>query len=256
MSALNLTFPDGAVKVFPDGTKPIEVAQSISKSLAKKSVSAKLNDAYVGMNDILPESGNFQLITTSDTEALSLLRHATSHLLAQALKRMPKFANMHFGVGPFIDNGFYYDTDNGAGNQVSVEDFPEIEAMMHKIVKEDLPIISRQITRAEALEMFAADPYKLALITDLPEDEILTIAIQGDHIELDKGGLVPSTGWIKHFKLTSVAGAYWRGKSSNPMMQRIYGISEWKQADVDAEVTRREEAKERDHRTIGRDLDL
>ena len=102
MSALNLTFPDGAVKVFPDGTKPIEVAQSISKSLAKKSVSAKLNDAYVGMNDIIPESGNFQLITTSDTEALSLLRHATSHLLAQALKRMPKFANMHFGVGHFI----------------------------------------------------------------------------------------------------------------------------------------------------------
>lgn len=256
MSALNLTFPDGAVKVFPDGTKPIEVAQSISKSLAKKSVSAKLNDAYVGMNDIIPESGNFQLITTNDAEALALLRHATSHLLAQALKRMPKFANMHFGVGPFIDNGFYYDTDNGAGNQVSVEDFPEIEAMMHKIVKEDLPIISRQITRAEALEMFATDPYKMALITDLPEDEILTIAIQGDHIELDKGGLVPSTGWIKHFKLTSVAGAYWRGKSSNPMMQRIYGISEWKQADVDAEVTRREEAKERDHRTIGRDLDL
>ncbi len=208
------------------------------------------------MHDMIPASGDFQLITTSDDEAISLLRHAASDLLAQDLKRIPKFANMHFGVGPFIDNGFYYDTDNGAGNQVSVEDFPEIEAMMHKIVKEDLPIVSREITREEALSMFAEDPYKIALISDLPEDEKITIAVQGDHIELDKGGLVPSTGWIKHFKLTSVAGAYWRGKSSNPMMQRIYGVAEWKQADVDAEIQRREEAKERDHRTIGRDMDL
>ncbi len=163
---------------------------------------------------------------------------------------------MHFGVGPFIDNGFYYDTDNGSGNQVSIDDFAEIEAMMHKIVAEDLPIVSREISRDEALTLFKNDPYKIELINDLPADEKITIAVQGDHVELDKGGLVPSTGWVKHFKLTSVAGAYWRGKSSNPMMQRIYGIAEWKQADVDAEVKRREEAKERDHRTIGRDLDL
>ena len=256
MSEISLTFPDGAVKRFDETTTPLAVAASISKSLAKKSVSAKLNGEYVGMNDIIPASGDFQLITTSDDEAVSLLRHSASHLLAQALKRIPKFANMHFGVGPFIDNGFYYDTDNGAGNQVSVEDFSEIEAMMHKIVAEDLPIVSRELTRDEALKTFSEDPYKVELISDLPVDEKITIAVQGDHVELDKGGLVPSTGWIKHFKLTSVAGAYWRGKSSNPMMQRIYGIAEWKQADVDAEVQRREEAKERDHRTIGRDLDL
>ena len=168
MSELKLKFPDGAVKSFAEGTKPLEVAESISKSLAKKSVSAKLNGNYAGMNDSIQESGDFQLITTGDDEALSLLRHSASHLLAQALKRIPKFAAMHFGVGPFIDNGFYYDTDNGAGNQVSVEDFPEIEAMMHKIVKEDLPIVSRQITREEALKMFASDPYKVELITDLP----------------------------------------------------------------------------------------
>ena len=256
MSEISLTFPDGAVKRFDETTTHLAVAASISKSLAKKSVSAKLNGEYVGMNDIIPASGDFQLITTSDDEAVSLLRHSASHLLAQALKRIPKFANMHFGVGPFIDNGFYYDTDNGAGNQVSVEDFSEIEAMMHKIVAEDLPIVSRELTRDEALKTFSEDPYKVELISDLPVDEKITIAVQGDHVELDKGGLVPSTGWIKHFKLTSVAGAYWRGKSSNPMMQRIYGIAEWKQADVDAEVQRREEAKERDHRTIGRDLDL
>ncbi|MGX4592930.1 threonine--tRNA ligase [Leuconostoc sp. JNUCC 76] len=256
MAEISLTFPDGAVKKFDEGIKPIEVAASISKSLAKKSVSGKINGSYIGMNDVITESGDFQLITTSDSEALDLLRHSASHLLAQALKRIPKFANIHFGVGPFIENGFYYDTDNGAGNQVSIEDFPEIEAMMHKIVKEDLPILSREITRDEALEMFADDPYKVELVNDLPADEKITIAVQGDHIELDKGGLVPSTGWIKHFKLTSVAGAYWRGNSSNPMMQRVYGTAFWKAADVEAEIARREEAKERDHRVIGRDLDL
>ena len=256
MSEIKLTFPDGAVKEFPAGTTPLVVAESISKSLAKKSVSAKLDGAYVGMHDVIPTSGDFQLITTADDEALDLLRHSASHLLAQALKRLPKFANMHFGVGPFIENGFYYDTDNGAGNQVTVEDFAEIEAMMHKIAKEDLPIVSREVSRDEALAMFADDPYKVELISDLPEDATITIAVQGDHVELDKGGLVPSTGWLKHFKLTSVAGAYWRGKSSNPMMQRVYGIAEWKQADVEAELQRREEAKERDHRTIGRDMDL
>ncbi len=256
MTEIQLTFPDGAVKSFAAGTKPIEVAAGISKSLAKKAVSAKLNGQYVGMNDALENDGEFALITTSDDEALELLRHSASHLLAQALKRIPKFANMHFGVGPFIDNGFYYDTDNGSGNQVSIDDFAEIEAMMHKIVAEDLPIVSREISRDEALTLFKNDPYKIELINDLPADEKITIAVQGDHVELDKGGLVTSTGWVKHFKLTSVAGAYWRGKSSNPMMQRIYGIAEWKQADVDAEVKRREEAKERDHRTIGRDLDL
>ena len=256
MSEIKLTFPDGAVKEFPAGTTPLVVAESISKSLAKKSVSAKLDGAYVGMHDVIPASGDFQLITTADDEALDLLRHSASHLLAQALKRLPKFANMHFGVGPFIENGFYYDTDNGAGNQVTVEDFAEIEAMMHKIAKEDLPIVSREVSRDEALAMFADDPYKVELISDLPEDATITIAVQGDHVELDKGGLVPSTGWLKHFKLTSVAGAYWRGKSSNPMMQRVYGIAEWKQSDVEAELQRREEAKERDHRTIGRDMDL
>ncbi|MGQ2286003.1 threonine--tRNA ligase [Leuconostoc suionicum] len=256
MAEISLTFPDGAIKNFDEGIKPIRVAESISKSLAKKSVSGKINGSYIGMNDVITESGDFQLITTSDSEALDLLRHSASHLLAQALKRIPKFANIHFGVGPFIENGFYYDTDNGAGNQVSIEDFPEIEAMMHKIVKEDLPILSREITRDEALEMFADDPYKVELVNDLPADEKITIAVQGDHIELDKGGLVPSTGWIKHFKLTSVAGAYWRGNSSNPMMQRVYGTAFWKAADVEAEIARREEAKERDHRVIGRDLDL
>ncbi|MCK8627310.1 threonine--tRNA ligase [Fructobacillus cardui] len=256
MAEITLNFPDGAQKSYEAGIKPIEVASSIAKSLAKKSVSAKLNGHYVGMNDPLTEGGDFQLITTADEESLDILRHSTSHLLAQAMRRLPKFAHAHFGVGPFIENGFYYDTDNGAGNQVSVEDFPEIEAMMKKIVKEDLPILSHEISRAEALETFKDDPYKVELINDLPEDEPISVAVQGEHIELDRGGLVPSTGWIKHFKLVSVAGSYWRGQSDNAVLQRVYGTAFWNAEALEADLQRRAEAKERDHRNIGRDLDL
>ncbi|MDF7636907.1 threonine--tRNA ligase [Leuconostocaceae bacterium ESL0958] len=256
MAAITLTFPDGAQKEFEAGVKPIEVATGIAKSLAKKSVSAKLNGHYVGMHDAIDQSGDFSLITKDDEEGLEILRHSTAHLLAQALRRMPKFENIHFGVGPAIENGFYYDTDNGAGNQVSHEDFPAIEAMMKKIVKEDLPILSHQVSREEALETFKDDPYKVALIEDLPADEKITVAVQGEHVELDRGGLVPSTGWIKHFKLVSVAGSYWRGQSDQPVLQRIYGTAFWNEEDLQADLQRRAEAKERDHRNIGRDLDL
>lgn len=256
MAEITLVFPDGAKKSFEEGVKPIEVAASIAKSLAKKSVSAKVNGAYVGMNDAITESGDFELITKSDEEGLKLLNHSASHLLAQAMRRLPKFANVHFGVGPAIENGFYYDTDNGAGNQVSVEDFAEIEAMMKKIVKEDLPILSHEISREEALETFKDDPYKIELINDLPADEKISVAVQGEHVELDRGGLVPSTGWIKHFKLVSVAGSYWRGNSDNNVMQRVYGTAWWTAEDLEADLTRRAEMKERDHRNIGRDLDL
>lgn len=250
---VKMTFPDGAVKEFESGVTPMTIAEGISKSLAKKSVSAKLNGHYVGMNDAITEDGEFSLITKSDEEALDILRHSASHLLAQAINRL--YPDVHFGVGPFIDNGFYYDTDKADG-QIAAEQFPEIEKMMKKIVAENLPIVSREITRAEALEMFKNDPYKVELIQDLPEDEVITIAVQGEHVELDRGGLVPSTSWIKVFKLTSVAGAYWRGQSSNPMLQRIYGTAFWTQADLDEEMKRREEAKERDHRKIGADQDL
>ncbi|OJF03350.1 threonine--tRNA ligase [Weissella confusa] len=255
MADVKITFPDGAVKEFPTGVTPLEIANGISKSLAKKSVSGKLNGHYVGMNDGIQEDGAFSLITKDDAEGLQLLRHSVSHLLAQALNRLYP-DQIHYGVGPAIDNGFYYDTDKVEGSQISAEQFPEIEKMMKQIASENLPIVSREITRDEALEMFKNDPYKIELINDLPADEHISIAVQGEHVELDRGGLVPSTNWIKHFKLTSVAGAYWRGKSSNPMLQRIYGTAFWTAEDLDAEMKRREEAKERDHRKIGAEQDL
>jgi len=255
MADVKITFPDGAVKEFPAGVTPLEIANGISKSLAKKSVSGKLNGHYVGMNDGINEDGEFSLITKDDAEGTQLLRHSVSHLLAQALNRLYP-DQIHYGVGPAIDNGFYYDTDKVEGSQISAEQFPEIEKMMKQIASENLPIVSREITRDEALEMFKNDPYKIELINDLPADEHISIAVQGEHVELDRGGLVPSTNWIKHFKLTSVAGAYWRGKSSNPMLQRIYGTAFWTAEELDAELKRREEAKERDHRKIGAEQDL
>lgn len=255
MADVKITFPDGAVKEFPAGVTPLEIASGISKSLAKKSVSGKLNGYYVGMNDGINEDGEFSLITKDDAEGTQLLRHSVSHLLAQALNRLYP-DQIHYGVGPAIENGFYYDTDKVDGSQISAEQFPEIEKMMKQIASENLPIVSREITRDEALEMFKNDPYKIELINDLPADEHISIAVQGEHVELDRGGLVPSTNWIKHFKLTSVAGAYWRGKSSNPMLQRIYGTAFWTAEELDAELKRREEAKERDHRKIGAEQDL
>ncbi|MDR2661078.1 MAG: threonine--tRNA ligase [Lactobacillaceae bacterium] len=256
MSELKLVMPDGTQKEIQNGTTPLDIAKSISVSLAKKSVSAKINGRYVGMNEEIRFGGDFKLITKDEPEALDLLRHSTAHLLAQALRHL--HPNIHLGVGPFIDNGFYYDTDDSENNekQISIDEFPAIESEMKKIVEQDLPIVNRPVSREEALKIFKDDPYKTELINDLPIEEEITIAQQGDYTDLDRGGLVPSTGWIKHFALTSVAGAYWRGKSSNPMMQRIYGVSEWSAEKVEEQVTAIKERRERDHRTIGRDLDL
>ena len=161
-------------------------------------------------------------MTPDHEDALGILRHSSAHLMANALRRL--FPNIKFGVGPAIDSGFYYDTDNGE-SPVTAEDLPAIEAEMMKIVKENNPIVRKEISRAEALELFADDPYKVELITDLPEDEIITVYDQGDFVDLCRGVHVPSTGRIQVFKLLSVAGAYWRGNSDNHMMQRIYGTA-------------------------------
>ncbi|OYW68843.1 MAG: threonine--tRNA ligase, partial [Aerococcus viridans] len=161
---------------------------------------------------------------------------------------------IHFGVGPAIDSGFYYDTDQD--NQIAEEDLPTIEAEMAKIVKEDFPIVRREVTRAEANEIFADDPYKIEIIADLPEDEVLTVYTQGEFTDLCRGIHVPSTGYIKEFKLLSVAGAYWRGNSDNKMMQRVYGTAFFDKKDLKEFIKQREEAKERDHRKLGKELDL
>lgn len=255
---IKLTFPDGAGKEFEEGVTGRQVAKSISNSLAKRAVAIELNGHLKGFDEGIHEEGNVRIIDPkqADTaqEALDILRHSSAHLLAQALRRL--HPNIKLGVGPAIENGFYYDTDNGEGFQVSEEELPEIEALMQKLVQEDFPIEGRVVTRQEAKEMFKNDPYKLEIIHDLPEDETLTAYSQGEFTDLCRGGHVPSTGYIKHFKLLSLAGAYWRGKSENPVMQRIYGTAYFNEKDLKEDIKRRQEAKERDHRKLGKELDL
>ncbi len=250
---ITITFPDGAQKEFQSGITTKEIAESISKSLAKKALAGKFNEQLIDLNRSIDENGSIEIITPDHEEALGLLRHSAAHLMAHAMRRL--YPHIHFGVGPAIDSGFYYDTDNGE-NPVAAEDLPAIEAEMMKIVKENLPINRKELSKEEALELFAEDPYKVELISELPDDEQITAYEQGDFVDLCRGPHVPSTGRIQVFKLLSVAGAYWRGDSNNHMMQRIYGTAFFDKKALKEFIKQREEAKERDHRKIGKELDL
>ncbi len=250
---IKITFPDGAVKEFEAGTTTLAIAESISKSLAKKALASKVNGKLVDLTRPIEEDASIEIITPDHEDALGLVRHSAAHLMAQAMRRL--YPNIHFGVGPAIDSGFYYDTDNGQ-NQVTAEDLPAIEAEMMKIVKENLPIERRVLSKQEALEIFASDPYKVELISELPEEEVITAYQQGEFIDLCRGPHVPSTGRIQVFKLLSVAGAYWRGNSNNQMMQRVYGTAFFDKKALKEYIRLREEAKERDHRKLGKELDL
>lgn len=250
---IKITFPDGAVKEFESGTTTLAIAESISKSLAKKALAGKVNGKLVDLTRPIEEDASIEIITPDHEDALGLVRHSAAHLMAQAMRRL--YPNIHFGVGPAIDSGFYYDTDNGQ-NQVTAEDLPVIEAEMMKIVKENLPIERRVLSKQEALEIFASDPYKVELISELPEEEVITAYQQGEFIDLCRGPHVPSTGRIQVFKLLSVAGAYWRGNSNNQMMQRVYGTAFFDKKALKEYIRLREEAKERDHRKLGKELDL
>ncbi|HCD5938297.1 TPA: threonine--tRNA ligase [Enterococcus faecium] len=250
---IKITFPDGAVKEFESGTTTLAIAESISKSLAKKALAGKVNGKLVDLTRPIEEDASIEIITPDHEDALGLVRHSAAHLMAQAMRRL--YPNIHFGVGPAIDSGFYYDTDNGQ-NQVTAEDLPAIEAEMMKIVKENLPIERRVLSKQEALEIFASDPYKVELISELPEEEVITAYQQGEFIDLCRGPHVPSTGRIQVFKLLSVAGAYWRGNSNNQMTQRVYGTAFFDKKALKEYIRLREEAKERDHRKLGKELDL
>ncbi len=250
---LKITFPDGAVKEFAAGITTKEIAESISKSLAKKALAGKLNGELIDLDRAIEEDGSIEIVTPDHEDALALLRHSTAHLMANAMRRL--YPKIHFGVGPAIDSGFYYDTDNGE-QPVTAEDLPAIEAEMMKIVKENNPITRRVLTKEEALALFAGDPYKEELINELPEDEVITAYEQGDFVDLCRGPHVPSTGRIQVYKLLSVAGAYWRGNSDNHMMQRVYGTAFFDKKALKEFIKLREEAKERDHRKLGKELEL
>ena len=250
---IKVTFPDGAIREYEAGITTKEIAESISKSLAKKALAGKWNGELIDLDRAIDCDGTLEIVTPDHEDALALLRHSTAHLMAQAMRHL--YPKIKFGVGPAIDSGFYYDTDNG-DQPVTAEDLPAIEAEMMKIVKENLPIVRRVLTKEEALELFAGDPYKEELINDLPADEVITAYEQGDFIDLCRGPHVPSTGRIQVSQLLSVAGAYWRGNSDNHMMQRVYGTAFFDKKALKDFIKMREEAKERDHRKLGKELDL
>ncbi|SIO05166.1 threonyl-tRNA synthetase [Carnobacterium alterfunditum] len=252
MSEIKITFPDGAVKVFPTGSSTKDIAESISKGLAKKALAGKFNGELVDLVRPLEVDGEIEIITPDHEDALQIIRHSTAHLMANALRRL--YPDIKFGVGPGISTGFYYDTDSET--PITEEDIPKIEAEMMSIVKENNPIVRKEVSREEALEIFKDDPYKVELITDLPESEKITVYDQGDFVDLCRGVHVPSTGRIQVFKLLSLAGAYWRGNSDNKMMQRVYGTAFFDKKDLKEFIQMREEAKLRDHRKLGKELDL
>ena len=249
-----LVFPDGNVREY-DNKTALEIAESISISLKKKVISAKLDEDYIELNKPITKDGHLKLIVADDEDqdSLYVLRHSSAHLLAQALRRLYG-KDVHFGVGPAIDGGFYYDFDSKY--KISEEDFKNIEKEMKKIISENVAIEGREVSRTEALEIFAADPYKVELINDLPEDEVITVYTQGDFVDLCRGGHVASTSKIKEFKLLSVAGAYWRGNSDNKMLQRIYGTAYFTKEHLEQHLVRLQEARERDHRKLGKELGI
>ncbi|MGG5254827.1 threonine--tRNA ligase [Neobacillus sp. SM06] len=251
---VKISFPDGAVKEFLRGTTTEDIAASISLGLKKKAIAGKWNGQMVDLRRPLPGDGAIEIITPDSSEALEVLRHSTAHLMAQAIKRL--YPNVKLGVGPVIENGFYYDVD--LEESITPEDLPKIEKEMAKIVNENLDVVRKEVSRDEAVQIYkeVGDEYKLELIEAIPADETVTIYEQGEFFDLCRGVHVPSTGKIKEFKLLSIAGAYWRGNSDNKMLQRIYGTAFFKKEDLAEHLRFLEEAKERDHRKIGKELNL
>ncbi|OZU89758.1 threonine--tRNA ligase [Virgibacillus indicus] len=251
---ISITFPDGAVKQFPKGTTGEEIAGSISSGLKKQALAIKLDGKQVDLRRELTDSGEIEIITYKNQEGIEIMRHSTAHLMAQAVKRLYK--DVKFGVGPIIEEGFYYDMD--MEHKITPEDLPKIEKEMKRIVDEALEIKRIEVSRSEAKEMFReiGDDLKLELIDAIPEDEQVTIYQQGEFFDLCRGIHVPSTNKIKAFKLLSISGAYWRGDSNNQQLQRIYGTAFEKQSQVDDYLKLLEERKERDHRKLGKELDI
>ncbi len=250
---VKITFPDGNQTEYENGVYVIEIAKNISPSLAKKTIAAYVNNVLVDITHQIYEDSTLKLVTESDEESFEILNHSSAHLLAEAIKNL--YPEAKFGIGPAIDKGFYYDID--INHKISEEDLPKIEQEMKKIVKEGGNFKREEVTIDEAKEIFKDDPYKLELIDKITNrDEKLTIYTQGSFVDLCRGVHLPDVKKIKNFKLLSVAGAYWLGDSDNKVLQRIYGTSWWTKEELEDYLNFLEEAKKRDHRKLGKDLDL
>ena len=251
---MNIVLPDGSVKELEEGATVADVAASIGAGLARAALAGIVNDTPVDLDAVVSDGDSVAIVTAKSDEGLELMRHSTAHLLAAALTDM--YPGVKFGVGPAIENGFYYDIELPEGATVSPDDFAAIEARMAEIAKSAAAITRREVTRDEAREIFADQPLKLELIDELPEDEAISVYQLGDFTDLCRGPHVPDTGKLGAYKLTKVAGAYWKGDSDNEMLTRIYGTAFFSKKELEEYLHNLEEAEKRDHRKLGRELGI
>ncbi len=250
---IKITFPDGRTEEFPAGVTGLDILQKLPRKLAKEATGIKVNGKVQSLPEPINEDAEIQILTFEDKEGREVFWHSAAHLMAQAIKRL--FPEAKLGIGPPIEDGFYYDID--LDRPITPDDFPLIEKEMAKIVDEDYPIVRKELTREEALDFFRKihEDLKIELIEELEED--ISAYSQGEFTDLCRGPHLPSTGRIgKHFKLLNVAGAYWRGDEHNKMLQRLYATAYPKKKLLEEHLHRLEEAKKRDHRKLGRELDL
>jgi threonyl-tRNA synthetase len=251
---IRISLKDGSKREYPEGTTLLQVAQDISSRLAKNVVAGVFNGELVDLNTPIEKDGELELLSFEDKRGADVYRHSSSHVMAQAVKRL--WPDTKLAIGPAIDRGFYYDFDSE--HTFTPDDFALIEKEMNAIIEADYPFVRKELSREEAIDFFRErdEKYKVELIQDLPEDATISIYEQGDFVDLCAGPHVPSTGKLKAVKLMSLAGAYWRGNEKNPMLQRIYATSFPKKSMLDDYLFKLEEAKKRDHRRLGKELGL
>ncbi len=249
---MKITLLDGSQKEYQEAKSGYEIAQDISEGLARNAVAIKVNGELRDLNSVVSEDCDFSVVTLKDKEGLDIYRHTCSHILAQAVKSI--YPNVKLAIGPTIEEGFYYDFD--FKTPISKDDFDKIEAEMNKIIKAKLPLERHELSKNDAVKLFSEkhEDYKVELINDLPNGSVISTYKQGDFVDLCRGPHLPNTGLIKAFKLTSIAGAYWRGSEKNKMLTRIYATAFGKKSELEEYLTRVEEAKLRDHNKIGREL--
>ena len=254
MDKINVTLNDGSKREFPVGATLLEIAKSLSQKLGKTALLAVVDGENRDLTEALEKDAAVEFVMPDTPEGLHAIRHTAAHIMAQAIQHL--FPGTKFAIGPAIANGFYYDVDSE--HVFTPEDLEAIEKEMTKIVKANKPLVRRELPREEALALFAkmGDNYKVELINDLPEDAVISIYSQGDFLDLCRGPHCPTTGRVKAFKLQSIAGAYWRGNEKNKMLQRIYGTAFNTKEELDDYLKMLEEAAKRDHRKLGRELDL
>ena len=251
---MNIVLPDGSVKELAEGACVADVAASIGSGLSRAALAGIVNDKPVDLSAPVCEGDAVAIVTSKSDEALDLLRHSTAHVMAAALVDL--YGDVKFGVGPAVENGFYYDIELPEGKSLSPDDFSAIETRMAEIVKSDEAFVRREVSRAEALDIFADQQFKVELINELPEDAVITTYSIGSFTDLCRGPHLPNTGKVGAFKLTKVAGAYWRGDSEREMLTRVYGTAFFSKKDLDQHLSNLAEAEKRDHRKLGRELGI